>query len=557
MNIREGAFASAAGTVVGLALFAGMTVGAFAQGGDDPNNWSWYHGNSDATRYSPLGQINRDNVADLKVAWIHQPGAIEQGLEATPLAIDGVIYYTGSYNRVFALDGATGKELWHYYADIDPIIEETFHQPFSRGVGAGHGNIYVGTLDGHGIALDMKTGKEIWNVVLLDTAKCSCNFTSPPVVAKDKVVFGPTAGEFPINGHIHAVNASDGSIAWQFNTIKQDLASWAGESMNHGGGGGWMPGTYDASTNTLFWGTGNPVPDYDWGQARDGDNLYTSSVLAFNPDTGDLKWYHQEIPHDDWDYDSALGEFWFLDRDDKKLVVHQNKSGYVFVYERESGTIENIWNMNENSTWVESIDPKTGELIGRNPPRLDNSPHKSCPWIAGGRSWNSGSYSPKTNLWYNTAMEACLIVEVKKQTPVKEPMAQAWFGADIVAAHPDGEEAHGRLDARDPVTGERTWSVRYKYPPIASVLSTAGGLVFHGDIEGNAMAYDADSGERLWSFNTGSGIRGGTISYSAGGDQYILVPSGLGSLVMGLYPALWPEVADFPAGAALIAFKLP
>jgi len=227
----------------------------------------------------------------------------------------------------------------------------------------------------------------------------------------------------------------------------------------------------------------------------------------------------------------------------------------VFVYDRTNGKIQNVCPMNHVFNWVKGIDPKTGELIERNPPRL-GKPHFICPWIAGGRSWNSGSYNPRTGLWYNTAMEVCEEVTVEKQTPVTEPAAGLFFGGDQVAKHPPGGEAYGHLDARDPVTGERKWSVNFKYPPIGSVLSTGGGLVFHGDVEGVVRAYNADTGEELWHFRTGSGHRGGPISYAVKGKQYIAVPSGLGSLVLGLYPALWPEVADFPRGAALFVFSL-
>ncbi|MBI3628364.1 MAG: PQQ-binding-like beta-propeller repeat protein, partial [Candidatus Rokubacteria bacterium] len=183
-------------------------------------------------------------------------------------------------------------------------------------------------------------------------------------------------------------------------------------------------------------------------------------------------------------------------------------------------------------------------------------PEFICPWIAGGRGWNAGSYNEKTKLWYNSANEVCEEVTVEKQTPVTEPSAQLFFGGDQVAKHPPGGTAYGHLDALDPVTGVRRWSVNYKYPPLSGVLSTAGDIVINGDVEGVVRAYDSETGAELWNFRTGSGIRGGPISYAAGGKQYIAVPSGLGSLVMGLYPHIWPEAADFPAGAAMVVFTL-
>ena len=361
-----------------------QSTGASRLTSDDPNNWPMYHRSYDSYRYSPLAQINRTNVKDLQVAWVHQSGVVIQGLEATPLVIDGVMYYIASNNRVFALDGATGKEIWHYYTKLDPVVTTLFFQPYNRGLAAGQGNVYFGTLDGRVIALDMKTGKEKWVTTLLDTKKCSCNFTGAPLVVKDKVILGQTAGELPIQGKIFAVKATDGSKAWEFNTIKNDPKSWGGESGKFGGGGGWMTGSYDPALNLVYWGTANPAPDYDWGGARPGDNLYTSSVIALDPDTGQLKWYYQEIPHDDWDYDSGLGESLVLDRDGKKLLVHQNKSGFVFVMDRTNGKLQNVWPMTHTYNFVKTIDPKTGELIERNPPREVGKPKFICPWIAGG-----------------------------------------------------------------------------------------------------------------------------------------------------------------------------
>ncbi|MFP6780023.1 MAG: PQQ-binding-like beta-propeller repeat protein [Alphaproteobacteria bacterium] len=559
-------------TIKILAFIAAFVFSFHSMAND--NDWSWYHGNDNATRYSALEQINTSNIDNLNVAWIHHAGNIKQGLEATPLVIDGIMYYSGSYNRTFALDAATGKEIWHYYPDLDPLVEDVFFTPYSRGVAVNNGMVHIATIDGRAIALDQKTGKEVWSSTLVDIATCSCNFTSPAVLAGDTLILGQTAGEYPIQGKIFGLDPNTGETKWALNTIKDDPNSWGGDSGTYGGGGSWMPGTYDASTDTYFVGTSNPAPDYDWGAspdgiatsgARPGDNLYTSSVLALDPGTGKIKWYHQEIPHDDWDYDSALGEFMLLDRDNKQLVVHQNKSGYVFVYNRGDGQIENIWNMVENFNWVEGINPKTGELIGRNPPNMINvdgelvaSDFVLCPWIGGGRSWNSGSYSPKTGLWYNSAAEACQTTTVRVEEPVTEPAAQLFFGADLASAHlPNGKKAHGRLDARDPVSGKRAWAYTYKYPPLHGVLSTAGDLVFQGQVDGMLRAFNANSGDVLWSFNAGSGFRnGGAISYSAKGKQYIATGSGIGSLVWGLYPGVFPETADFPAGAAMIGFTV-
>jgi len=354
---------------------------------------------------------------------------------------------------------------------------------------------------------------------------------------------------------------------WEFWTVAgpedpEAMKTWGGDSWKYGGGGSWMTGSYDPALNLIYMGTGNPAPDYDWGGkdwktsgARPGENLYTSSVLALDADTGKLRWYFQEMPHDFWDYDSTLGEFLLLDRGGQKLLVHPNKSGFIFVYDRTNGRIVNVWPGNHQWNFVKTIDPRTGRHIEPNIPEMGKENY-ICPWIAGGLSFNAGSYNPKTGLWYRAFMEACEVVTVQKQTPVTEPAAQLYFGGDQVAKHTPKGPAYGHLDARDPVTGELKWTVNFKYPQIGYVLSTGCGLVFYGDIEGVVHAYDADTGEELWSFRTGSGHRAGIISYAVNGKQYIAVPSGLGSLVLGLYPALWPEAADWPSGAALVVFTL-
>jgi alcohol dehydrogenase (cytochrome c) len=253
------------------ALAAVLATPALAQNtapSSGAGNWPVYNGNPTSTRFSPLNEINAGNVQTLTAAWIHQAGVIGQGLVETPLVVDGVVYSIGSNDRVFALDGATGNEIWHYYPHLGDIVNEIAFSQLARGVAIGNGRVYIGTVDGYGIALDQKTGKEIWNTQLLDTRKCKgCNFTSPPVVAGKTLVYGGTGGELPGIGKILGVDPDTGKIIWTFEVLKNDPKSWGGDSRLSGGGGAWMPGFYDAQTNTVFYGTANPAPDYDWGIA--------------------------------------------------------------------------------------------------------------------------------------------------------------------------------------------------------------------------------------------------------------------------------------------------
>jgi len=343
------------------------------------------------------------------------------------------------------------------------------------------------------------------------------------------------------------------------------MATWGGESWRTGGGGGWMPGAYDPETNAVWWGTANPAPLYDWSGAdwkksgpRPGDNLYTTSVIALDPDTGKLKFHHQELPHDAWDFDSSVGEFVMLDRGGKKLVVHANKSGYIFVYDRSNAKVENVWPLVKNINFVKSIDPKTGELIGRRDLVEGKVDPPLCPAIAGGISWNSGAYSPKNGLFYRIGQEWCMEMTVEKTTPILEPMAQLNIGATFKIVPPPDGPARGHLSARDPVTGAKKWEVNYKQPPLASVLATAGNLVFVPDSEGIVHAYNADTGEELWSRNNGIGHNAGIISYMAGGKQYVAVPAGWGSLVADEFVALYGEpFKSMPKNTgALVVFAL-
>src|SRR5216684_846836 len=539
------------GLAVSVALAISATLAAssvFAQTVDTArieaggqNDWLTYHGSYKSYHYSPLDQVNANNVSNLSIAWIHIPGRSTRGVQSMPLVADGVLYYTGSYSRTFALNGATGELIWSYFPELDEaLIKRQTHSPYNRGVAIGEGKVFVGTMDGRLIALDMKTGKPAWETKLIDSQKLTVGFTGAPLYAKGLVVIGAQGGEWPGRGPIFGVDAATGAKKWEFLTVAgtdDAMKTWGNDSWRTGGGGGWMPGTYDSETNTIWWGTANPAPLYDWSGpdyktqgARPGDNLHTSSVIGLDIDTGKLKFYHQELPHDAWDFDSAVGEFVMLDRDGQKLVVHPNKSGYIFVYDRSAAGVQNVWRITENSNFVKNIDPKTGALIGRRDLTAGKVDQPLCPYIAGGVSWNTGAYSPATGLYYKIANEWCQDMEVVKTRPILEPQAQLNIGANFTLRAPPGsDKPWGHLDARDPVTGQKKWEVKYRVPPLASVLATAGNLVFVPDAEG--VRHD-----------------GGIISYSANGKQYVAVVAGWGGMAGRLWRGLRRAVQEHVEG---------
>ena len=523
----------------------------------EPQNWLTYGGNYAAWRYSALDSINRDNVKQLVPVWTFQTGRTDGGFSCTPLVADGVMYITSPGNRVFAINAVTGKELWHYYYAV-PKDFGLIYGPWNRGVALGDGLVFMGTIDNHLVALDAHTGKEVWNVDIENMKQCGCNITGAPIVVKDKVLVGVTAGDSAHRGYINAFYTKTGRRAWRFWTIPGpgDLGheTWKGDSWKLGGGSTWLTGSYDPELNLVYWGVGNPAADF-YGEDRTGMNLYTDCIVALDADTGKLKWYYQEIPHDVWDWDSAY-ECVLIDRVirgvNRKLLVHPNKGGYTWVLDRTNGKFIAAWRGAENINWVTGID-ENGNLIGRNEPVVGKA-SLVCPSIGGGRSWNHAAYSPKTGLFYTTGIEWCQMLTVNKEEP-NPP--QTFFGGVFELRRPPKGEPGGHFDAYDPVTGKLKWSVKSKYPPLASMLSTASDLVFSGDPEGNFFALDGNTGEKLWNFSTGSGHRGSPISYAVDGRQYVAVPVGWGSALAGLLPQLWPETEDFPGGSTLFVFALP
>lgn len=540
-------------TALSVAFAAGSSIAADVDGDRVLNadkeltqgNWVTYNGSYKGWHYSPLEQINSKTVGKLTEAWSHSASRVRRGIESMPLAIDGVLYYTGPYNQVYALDGATGKMLWTYKQKLnEDLVARQTHGPYNRGIAAAYGNIIIGTLDGKLAALDMKTGKQVWETQLIDSAKLTVGFTGTPMLVKDKIIIGAQGGEWPYRGPIFGVNAKTGQKVWEFLTVggNDGTASdrrdtWGHDSWKVGGGGSWMGnGAYDAETNSYWIGTGNPAPLFDWAGAdwktkgpRPGDNLYTTAVLLLDPDTGALKAYHQELPHDAWDFDSSPGGFTFVEEHGKKYVVHPNKGGFIFVYDRQ-GKVVNVYKGVDNINFVQDIKPD-GELVGRRD--LAEGKHENlCPAINGGLSYNSGTYNPKTGLYYGLGYEWCMDLTVQKVEPVTEPVAQLLIGADFTFKIPKGEKSmRGHIRARDPVSGKVKFEIGYPVgPPHSSLLSTAGGVLFVGEADGMFTAYDVTDGKKLWTHNDGIGHGGGIITYLAKGKQYVAVATGWGSL---------------------------
>jgi len=518
-------------------------------------NWTEFNGDYRAWRYSPLDKINASNVGKLKVAWIHQAGDITMGLQVTPLAIDGILYYIAPGNRVFAIDGATGNQIWEYLTQLDPEHAKSLYAFNNRGVAATDDRILFGTLDGRMIALERKTGKEVWKTQLVVPKEChGCNFNSPPTVAGDVAIIGGTGGDIAQKGRIFGVNIADGKVLWTFEVLKDDPASWKSEARKTGGGGAWIPGQFDPKTGLYYVGTSNPAPDYR-GSVRPGDNLYTCSIIALDPKTGVVVWHHQEVPHDVWDYDSQ-NEIVSVQHEGRELIFHLNKGGFVTVLDKKDGSVVNVWQFNENITWVDKIDPKTGALGTRNEPS-DTEMKLMCPTGFGGRVGIGGSYSPKTELWYSNGYELCATIRTGEQPVEKLAYSQIYLGmAEFEWKAPTGKGLEAYLKAVDPMTGKVAWRVPMKLPGMSSVLSTAGDLVFNGDSEGFVHAYAAADGKELWKFQTGSGIRAGIISYMAGGKQYIVVPAGMGGGFPLWTAGIYPEFKTMRGGATVIAFTL-
>lgn len=577
LALRSSALGLVAAAVLGGPLAAGVTDKDLREAGQKTDSVITYGIDLRNQRFSPLDKINRDNIKDMVPVWSFSFGGEKQrGQESQAIVYDGMIYVTGSYSRVYAIDAATGDEIWEYDARLPEGIMPCC-DVINRGVAIYGDKVYFGTLDAKVVALDRKTGKVVWSKKV-DDYKEGYTITAAPIIVDGKVIIGNAGGEFGVVGKVRALDAETGNIVWERPTVEGHVgtlngkpstmtgklnASWEGDQWKTGGGAPWNAITYDPDTKLIYAGSGNASPWNSW--MRPGDNLYTASKLALNPDTGDIVWTYQSTPHDGWDYD-AISEFIPFDMQmggkTIKAGASAEKNGFFYVLDRTNGKVVKAFPFVQNITWASGIDEKTGKpnMVPENRPPapteltgdLKGSPVFTVPSFLGGKNWNPMAYSPDTGWFYVPANEWGMNIW---NEPVNYKKGAAFLGAGFTIM-PVFDDHIGALKAIDPKTGEVKWEVKNRSPLWGGVLATKSGLVFTGTPEGYLVAYDAKTGEEVWKFQTGSGVVSSPVTWEKDGEQYIGVTSGWG----GAVPLWGGEVAKYVKelnqGGSFWVFKL-
>ena len=520
--------------------------------GGDGVNFLHSNGSYQQTRYYPASRINTKNVAKLKPAFIFQTEVVES-METAPIVVDGIMYVTTSYNHVYAIDAATGKEFWHYKHKQGPVTTYCCG-PNNRGVAVMGGQVFMGTLDAKLVSLDAKTGKVLWSTQIADP-EAGYSETMAPVAVNGKVLIGTNGGEYGIRGFVKAFDASSGKELWSFATIpdkghegvwaandatgrnmlrdiaaeKKQLADKGGDFYKTLGGGVWMAPAIDRDTSTVFFVVGNPSPDL-YGAERPGDNLYTDSIVAIDLNTGAYKWHYQYVAHDVWDLDAVspviLTEAKGKDGKMRKVAIHGGKTGHVYVHDRATG---------ELIRFSEAMVPQENMWVL---PTKDGA--RMLPGANGGVEWSPMAFNPKTRLVYAANLHQPMTYHVEQAA---YPGGKLWLGGafKVIAS----EKQWGRLAAVNIDTGKMAWKFDTEQPLIGGVLTTAGGLVFNGEGNGLFRAFDAKTGKKLWEYQCGAGVNAPAVSYTVGGKQYVAVAAGGNTQL------------DFKRGNSVIVFALP
>ena len=565
-----------------VAAFALASGGAWAQGLDeaaaklypnyvtddmllnadkDAQNWLLYGRDYQTTRYSPLAQVNQSNVKNLKAAWQLSFGVLD-GQDSQAVVVNGTVYVTSSYNKVWSVDGATGKVNWKYERELPgDVFPKLCCDVVNRGVAVYKNKVYLATLDAHIVALDNATGKVVWDKKMGDYTYAE-TFTIMPMALRNKIIFGTAGAEYGVRGWIAAIDADTGAPVWKTYTIpgpgEPGNDTWAGESWKYGGGSAWITGSYDKDTNTLYWPVGNPGPDFD-RHVRLGDNLFTNSNLALDPDTGKIRSYFNYTPNDPYDYD-GVNEMILVDVGGKKLWLHGSRNGHIYGIDRVN-TIKSKAGQEHKCVWVtplQRVNWTKPITPANNCKPIYNWPEKDvvydkvttdiAPSLDGGKEWHPMSYSRRTKMVYVPVYDFAMDLQAKK---MEWKRGEWYLGAKVL----NFNAGAGHIKAFDAATGALVWSKSQSEPATGGMLSTGGGLVFYGDPQGYFNALNDETGEHLWSFQLGSGVYGNPTTYTANGKQYVAIVWGAGG------GGIWPlHYADWykkhSKGGGLTVFAL-
>jgi alcohol dehydrogenase (cytochrome c) len=500
----------------------------------EPQNWLTYSGNLNSQRHSGLTQIDPANVRDLSLKWVFQSRSLDKH-EVTPLVVDGVMYTIQSPNDVIALDAATGKQIWRYAHKPEEGTRNPCCGNLTRGVAILGDKLFLATLDAKMIALSAKTGAELWTTEVADY-KQQYAMTVAPLVVKDKVITGVAGGEHGIRGFLAAFDVNTGKEVWRFYTVpgpgEAGYETWLGkdgkpnDNYLHGGAPIWVTGSYDPATNLTMWGTGNAGPDYD-GDNRAGDNLYSSSVIALDADTGKLKWYYQFSPHDEFDWDATqvpvLADIDFRGAP-RKVMMWANRNGVFYVLDRTNGRFLSGKSFTKTN-WYTGFDENGRPM--RTPGIVPTDAGTLVyPGNQGGTNWYNPSFSPATGLFYIPAWENSSSIYHKGEDPPEFEDGKSFTGRGPGRGQTD-DDVFSSIIAMDPKTSERKWTFRLAAPSTeGGILTTASNVLFTGGRDGQFIALDARDGKLLWETNLGPSVSAGPMTYMVGGKQYVSIQCG-------------------------------